>query len=53
MHSAGNNLGGTGSASFACKPNLSQASQPLREIRQDFGGHLAAPAPGAQNARER
>jgi len=37
---------------LVCQPNLSHLGEPLREIRQDFGGYLAVPAPGTQNARE-
>jgi hypothetical protein len=52
MYAAGNDLGGTRSAALACQPSLSHPGEPLGKIRQDFGGYLAVPAPGTQNARK-
>jgi hypothetical protein len=53
MDAAGDNLGTPRSSSRASEPDLAQLGEPLREIRQDFGGHLAAPAPRAQDTSER
>ena len=52
MYAAGDQLGGAWNTALVCQPNLSHLGKPLREIRQDLGGYLAVPAPGAQNARK-
>src|SRR5437588_12329686 len=53
MDMAGVDFGRPRGTFFAHEPNLSQLREPLGEIRQDFGGHLAAPAPRPQDTRER
>lgn len=52
MNAAGKNPDRPGSASSSGQPSLSPSGKPLRKIREDFGGHLAPPAPRAQDARQ-
>src|ERR1700757_3802109 len=53
MDMAGVDRGTSRRSSSSRQPDLLQAAKSLGEIREDFRGHLAAPAPSAQDTGER
>ena len=50
MHATRSNRDWTRRAAAVAKPHLRQSRQSLRKVGQDFGGYLATPAPGPQDA---